>query len=91
MLEFLLDLLSEHDALMKAKAFVEHGAVQCGFCTPGMILTAKALLDHNPHPTESQVRKEIAGNLCRCTGYGNIVEAVLSAAQEIVKECTEKP
>lgn len=60
------------------QAFVNHGAIQCGFCTPGMILTAKALLDENPHPTEAEVRKAMVGNLCRCTGYAKIVEAVLA-------------
>ncbi len=60
------------------KAFVERGAIQCGFCTPGMILTAKAFLDENPHPTEKEVKKAISGNLCRCTGYVKIVEAILS-------------
>jgi carbon-monoxide dehydrogenase small subunit len=59
--------------------FIELGAIQCGFCTPGMILTAKALLDRNPHPTEREVRREIAGNFCRCTGYDKIVEAILAA------------
>jgi carbon-monoxide dehydrogenase small subunit len=63
-------------------AFVEHGAIQCGFCTPGMILAAKALLDENPRPTEEEVRKGIAGNLCRCTGYVKIVEAILAASQK---------
>jgi carbon-monoxide dehydrogenase small subunit len=58
------------------KAFMEKGAVQCGFCTPGMILTAKALLDQNRHPTEEEIRFAIAGNLCRCTGYAKIVEAI---------------
>ena len=58
------------------EAFVQHGAVQCGFCTPGMILTAKALLDQNPHPTEEEIRNAIAGNSCRCTGYQQIVEAI---------------
>jgi len=58
------------------KAFVEHGAIQCGFCTPGMVLSAKALLDENPHPTEEEIRRAIAGNLCRCTGYAQIVEAI---------------
>ena len=62
------------------QAFVDHSAVQCGFCTPGMILAAKALLDENPHPTADEVREAIAGNLCRCTGYAKIVEAVLAAA-----------
>jgi carbon-monoxide dehydrogenase small subunit len=61
--------------------FIELGAIQCGFCTPGMILTAKALLDRNPHPTEDEVRREIAGNFCRCTGYDKIVEAILAAAK----------
>jgi len=60
------------------KSFIDHGAVQCGFCTPGMILTAKALLDENPNPTEEDVRKAISGNLCRCTGYSKIVEAIMS-------------
>jgi carbon-monoxide dehydrogenase small subunit len=62
------------------KAFVEKGAIQCGFCTPGMILSAKALLDQNPKPTELEVRTAISGNLCRCTGYQKIVEAILSTA-----------
>jgi len=62
------------------QAFIDHGAIQCGFCTPGMILTAMALLDENPRPTEVEVREAIAGNLCRCTGYQKIVEAILSAA-----------
>jgi carbon-monoxide dehydrogenase small subunit len=62
------------------QAFIDHGAIQCGFCTPGMILTAKALLDENPRPTEPEVRQAIAGNLCRCTGYQKIVEAILAAA-----------
>ena len=61
------------------KAFVEKGAIQCGFCTPGMILTAKAFLDENPHPSEEEVKKAISGNLCRCTGYIKIIEAILSA------------
>lgn len=60
------------------QAFIDHGAIQCGFCTPGMVLTAKALLDENPNPTELEVRKAIAGNLCRCTGYQKIVEAILA-------------
>jgi aerobic carbon-monoxide dehydrogenase small subunit len=62
------------------EALAEHGGVQCGFCTPGMTLTARALLNENPTPTEAEVRQALSGNLCRCTGYGKIVEAVLAAA-----------
>jgi carbon-monoxide dehydrogenase small subunit len=61
-------------------AFVEEGAVQCGFCTPGMLMTAKGLLDENPHPSEGEIRRGIAGNLCRCTGYVRIVRAIQRAA-----------
>jgi carbon-monoxide dehydrogenase small subunit len=64
------------------KAFVEKGAIQCGFCTPGMILTAKALLDEYPHPSEGEVKRAMSGNLCRCTGYVKIVEAILSVADK---------
>jgi carbon-monoxide dehydrogenase small subunit len=67
------------------KAFIDHGAIQCGFCTPGMILTTKALLDENSNPTQEEVKKALAGNLCRCTGYVKIIEAVLAAAEEIRK------
>ena len=63
------------------EAFVEHHAIQCGFCTPGMILTAKALLDGTPHPTEEEIRRALSGNICRCTGYAKIVEAVKAASQ----------
>jgi len=63
------------------QAFIEHGAIQCGFCTPGMLLSAKALLDHNPLPTDRDIREAISGNLCRCTGYKKIVEAILDVAQ----------
>ena len=63
------------------QAFIEHGAMQCGFCIPGMILSAKGLLDDNPHPTEEEVRDAIAGNLCRCTGYTKIVQAILSVSK----------
>jgi carbon-monoxide dehydrogenase small subunit len=62
------------------RAFMEHGAVQCGYCIPGMILAAKAYLDDYPQPSESQVREALAGNLCRCTGYQKILDAVLAAA-----------
>ncbi len=58
------------------ESFLEHGAVQCGFCTPGMILMAKNLLDKNPHPSEEEIREHIRGNLCRCTGYTQIVQAI---------------
>ncbi len=61
-------------------AFSDAGAVQCGFCTPGIVLSAKALLDENPNPTEAEVRSALSGNLCRCTGYVKIVAAVMSAA-----------
>jgi carbon-monoxide dehydrogenase small subunit len=64
------------------EAFVQHGAIQCGFCSPAMILTGKALLEENPHPTEDEVRRAISGVVCRCTGYAKIVEAVLAAAGE---------
>jgi carbon-monoxide dehydrogenase small subunit len=64
------------------EAFVEKGAIQCGFCTPGMILTAKAFLDENPHPSEIEVKRAISGNLCRCTGYTKILEAILSVGQK---------
>jgi carbon-monoxide dehydrogenase small subunit len=66
------------DALQQA--FWDHHGLQCGFCTPGILLTAKALLDENPHPTDEQIREAIAGNLCRCTGYHFIVEAIRAAA-----------
>ena len=62
------------------QAFIDEGAVQCGFCTPGVILAAKAFLDSNPHPTELEIRRAIAGNLCRCTGYEKIVRAIMSVA-----------
>ena len=65
------------------QAFVDHGAVQCGFCTPGMILSAKALLDRNPLPSELEIKRSISGNICRCTGYKKIVEAISAAGKEI--------
>ena len=67
------------------RAFHEHHALQCGFCTPGMIMSACSLLAENPDPSESQVREGLEGNLCRCTGYQNIVNAVLSQAKESVR------
>lgn len=63
------------------KAFVEHGAVQCGFCTPGMLMSAKALLDEKPKPSEEEIRTAIAGNFCRCTGYVQIIEAIMAASK----------
>lgn len=63
------------------ESFVNHAAVQCGYCTPGMVLSAKALLTRNPHPSEREVREAIGGNLCRCTGYVHVVEAVLAVSE----------
>jgi carbon-monoxide dehydrogenase small subunit len=65
------------------EAFADTGAAQCGYCTPGMIISAKALLDHNPNPTDEEIREAISGNLCRCTGYGQIIEAVRLAADRM--------
>jgi len=65
------------------EAFIEQGAVQCGYCTPGMLLSAKALLDEIPRPTEDEIKEALAGNLCRCTGYYNIVDAVMAAAKRM--------
>lgn len=64
------------------KAFVEYGAIQCGFCTPGMVLSAKALLDENKKPTEEEIRHGIAGNLCRCTGYLQIIQAIKAVSEQ---------
>ncbi|NMB35054.1 MAG: (2Fe-2S)-binding protein [Firmicutes bacterium] len=64
------------------ESFIENTAIQCGYCTPGMILSGKALLESNPNPTEHEVRRAIAGNLCRCTGYVNIVKAIMAAADK---------
>jgi len=64
------------------KAFIEEGAIQCGFCTPGMVLSSKALLDENPRPNEEEIRVALSGNLCRCTGYIKIFKAVQAAAQK---------
>ncbi|SMB99506.1 purine hydroxylase delta subunit apoprotein [Thermanaeromonas toyohensis ToBE] len=67
------------------EAFISEGAVQCGFCTPGMILSAKSLLDSNPCPTKEEIKEAISGNLCRCTGYSQIVRAVQKAAEVIAR------
>ncbi|MCF6465454.1 (2Fe-2S)-binding protein [Clostridium sp. Cult2] len=63
-------------------AFISKGALQCGYCTPGMIMAAKGLLNENPHPTENEVKKAISGNLCRCTGYKKIIEAIMSVVEK---------
>jgi len=74
--------LAEGDQLHPIqRAFVDHGAIQCGYCSPGMILTAKALLDRNPAPTEQDIKLAISGNFCRCTGYNKIVRAIKIAGQ----------
>jgi len=66
------------------EAFVEHNAVQCGFCTPGVLISAHALLKRNPHPTEDEIKLALVGNLCRCTGYLRIIEAVQTAAENAI-------
>jgi len=71
------------------QAFIEHGGFQCGFCTPGMILAAKALLDGNPHPTEEELKHFMHGNICRCTGYKKIIESIMAAAANM-SEATQK-
>ena len=76
--------LSEGEKLHPIQeAFLKHGAIQCGFCTPGMVMSAKALLDRNPKPTVAEVRKDISGNLCRCTGYQHIVDSIIAASKMI--------
>ena len=67
------------------QAFIDAGAIQCGFCTPGMIMAAKALLDRNPHPTKEEVRQAMSGNLCRCTGYEKIEQAIGMAAEVVAR------
>lgn len=74
---------SKNELSVIQQAFVEHGAIQCGFCTPGMIMSAKALLDSNPNPSEEDIRDALLGNLCRCTGYVQILEAVKKAAEQL--------
>jgi aerobic-type carbon monoxide dehydrogenase small subunit (CoxS/CutS family) len=76
---------SEEDLHPLQKAFIDHFAVQCGYCTPGMIMTAKALLDENPEATEEDIREYLHGNICRCTGYVKIVEAVEAARDVLAK------
>jgi len=65
------------------EAFIEHGGLQCGFCTPGMIMSTKALLDENPNPSEEEIKRGIAGNFCRCTGYSKIIESIKVAAKNM--------
>jgi carbon-monoxide dehydrogenase small subunit len=74
-------LAADGDLNPLQQAFSAHHALQCGYCTPGMLMSAKHLLDHNPEPTEAEIRKAIQGNLCRCTGYVNIVSAIQEAAR----------
>jgi len=77
--------LSDNDRLHPIQeAFVSHSGMQCGFCTPGMIMSTKALLDSNPDPTEAEIRESISGNFCRCTGYTKIIESI-SAAADLMK------
>ena len=71
------------------REFIDKWALQCGFCTPGMIMSAVSLLNENPNPTEEEIREGISGNLCRCTGYAKIVEAIDSAAKIMAKEVTK--
>ena len=79
--------LSEGEKLHPIQeAFLKHGGIQCGFCTPGMVMSAKALLDENPGPTTSEVRKAISGNLCRCTGYQHIVDSIMAASKMMEKK-----
>jgi carbon-monoxide dehydrogenase small subunit len=74
-------LAPEGELSLLQEAFARHNAVQCGFCTPGMLITATALLKRNPHPTEAEIKQALVGNLCRCTGYVRIVDAIQSVSQ----------
>ncbi len=79
--------LSEGEKLHPIQeAFLKHGAIQCGFCTPGMVMSAKAFLDENPEPTKAEIRKAISGNLCRCTGYQHIVDSIMAASKMMQKK-----
>jgi carbon-monoxide dehydrogenase small subunit len=78
---FTIEGLSDGEVLHPLqKSFLDHGAIQCGYCTPGIILTAKAFLDESPRPSEAEVRRALVGNFCRCTGYVKIVEAIMAAS-----------
>jgi carbon-monoxide dehydrogenase small subunit len=79
-------LASEGQLSRLQEAFVAHNAVQCGFCTPGVLISAHALLERNPHPTEEETRAALVGNLCRCTGYLRIIEAIQTAAERAAAE-----
>src|SRR2546430_16997137 len=82
-IETIEGLAGGHELHPLQRKFLEHAALQCGFCTPGLLVAAKALLDRNPAPTETEARYWLAGNLCRCTGYDKIIRAVLDAAAEL--------
>ena len=87
-----IEALEQDDQLDRLqRSFIENHAVQCGFCTPGMIMSAKALLLKNPHPTQEEIRVALSGNLCRCTGYQNIVAAVESATKEGLSDMRGSP
>lgn len=75
-----LEVQGELDSLQQA--FIDHHAIQCGFCTPGMLMSAKALLTHNPHPSREEIKTALEGNLCRCTGYEQIIEAIESVTKD---------
>jgi carbon-monoxide dehydrogenase small subunit len=75
-------LRSEAELHPVQRELIEKGGVQCGFCTPGMVMSAVALIDENPHPSETEVREALAGNLCRCTGYAKIIEAIMSVVED---------
>jgi carbon-monoxide dehydrogenase small subunit len=83
--------LADGDTLHPLQSkFIEHAALQCGICTPGFLVAAKALLDRNSSPSEEEIRYALAGNLCRCTGYDKIVRAVQAAAKEVAKQAKKK-
>jgi carbon-monoxide dehydrogenase small subunit len=81
-------MAEQHELHPLQQQFLKHGALQCGFCTPGVLMAAKALLDHNPEPTETETRYWLAGNLCRCTGYDKIIRAVMATAAQLRQERT---